>query len=230
MVADDHADGMVAGLACPTANTIRPALKIIGTREKFHKVSGFFFMILGEKVLLFADCAVIIQPDAHDLAAIAMDTAETARRFGLEPQIAMLSFSTNGSADHPEVDKVRQATKMVKNAQPNLIIEGEMQVDAALDADVCQRKFPNCPTPGDFNVLVFPDLAAGNIAYKLVERLAGAQAIGPIFQGLKKPINDLSRGCSPQDIVDLTAFTTVEAQNLDVMPCPIPENAPIGSS
>jgi len=221
LVADNHANGMVSGLSCPTADTIRPALKIIGTKEKFHKVSGFFFMILGEKILLFADCAVIIEPDAHDLADIALDTAETARRFGIEPHVAMLSFSTNGSANHPEVDKVRYATKIIKEQNPTLIIEGEMQVDAALDADICLRKFPHCQTPGDFNVLIFPNLAAGNIAYKLVERLAGAQAIGPILQGLNKPINDLSRGCTPQDIVDLTAITTVEAQGLDNLPPPL---------
>lgn len=230
MVHEGDADGMISGATCSTADTIRPALKIIGTKEKFHKVSGFFFMILGEKILLFADCAVIIEPDAHDLAAIAMDTAETARRFGIEPRIAMLSFSTNGSADHPEVDKVRQATKMVKAERPDLIIEGEIQVDAALVPDICLRKFPGCRAPGDFNVLIFPNLASGNIAYKLVERLARAHAIGPIFQGLKKPVNDLSRGCSPQDVVDLAAITTVEAQNLDVMPAPIPDNAPMGAA
>ena len=222
LVADGGADGMVSGLSCPTSDTIRAALNIIGTREKFHKISGFFFMLLGEKVRLFADCAVIVEPDAHDLADIAMDTAETARRFGIDPRIAMLSFSTNGSADHPEVEKVRFATKLVKDRCPDLIIDGEMQVDAALDPDICRRKFPTCQTPGDFNVLVFPNLAAGNIAYKLVERLADAEAIGPILQGLKKPINDLSRGCTPQTIVDLIAFTTVEAQGLDVMPGPYP--------
>jgi phosphate acetyltransferase len=230
MVEQGDADGMIAGLACPTSETIRSAIKIIKTKERFHKVSGFFFMILNNKVLLFSDCAVIPEPDAHDLADIAIDTAETAQRFGIEPKIAMLSFSTNGSADHPEVTKVRQATKMVKERRPDLIVEGEMQVDAALVPDICLKKFPDCQTPGEFNVLIFPNLAAGNIAYKLVQQLAGATAIGPILQGLNKPVNDLSRGCSAADVVDLAALTTVEAQGLDSMPTPIPEDAPVGSA
>jgi len=220
LVQHGHVDGMISGTTFSTADTIRPALKIIGTKEKFHKVSGFFFMIWDHKVLLFADCAVTIEPNSHDLAGIALDTAETAKRFGLEPRIAMLSFSTNGSAKHPNVSKIREATKIVKEKAPDLIIEGEMQVDAALIPDICLKKFPTCKTPGDFNILIFPDLEAGNIAYKLVQRLAGAHAIGPILQGLKKPINDLSRGCSAQDILDLAAFTTVEAQGMENLPQP----------
>ena len=165
-----------------------------------------------ERVLLFADCAVIPEPNSHELADIALDTAETAKRFGLEPRVAMLSFSTNGSAKHPLADKMREATKMVRNRNPELVVEGEMQVDAALVPEICRRKFPTAKVCEGFNVLIFPSLEAGNIAYKLVERLGGAHAIGPIYQGLRKPVNDLSRGCSVQDIIDLAAFTTVEAQ------------------
>ncbi len=215
LVEEEKADGMISGATFTTAETIRPAIQIIGTKEKFHKVSGFFFMILEERILLFADCAVIIEPNSHELADIAIDTAETALRFGLEPKIAMLSFSTAGSAHHPLVDKVKEATKMAQYQRPDLIIEGEMQVDAALVPEVCRRKFPHAKSYGDFNVLIFPDLQSGNISYKLVQRLAGAKAIGPIFQGLKKPINDLSRGCLVQDIVDLCAFTVIEAQGVE---------------
>ncbi len=206
------ADGMVTGANCPSHDTLRPALQIIKTKEKFHKVSGFFFMVLEKKLLLFADCMVNIEPSSHELAEIAIDTAETACRFGLTPKIAMLSFSTNGSAKHPNVDRVKEATQMVNSWRPDLLCEGEMQVDAALVKDVCAKKFPNSKIMGDANVLIFPNLEAANIAYKLVERLAGAEAIGPILQGLTKPINDLSRGCSVDDIVYLAAITSIEAQ------------------
>ncbi|MBD3156628.1 phosphate acetyltransferase, partial [Candidatus Peregrinibacteria bacterium] len=191
---------------------ILPALKIIKTKEQFHKVSGVYFLVLEKRLLLFADTAVIIEPNSHELADIAMDTAKTAQKFCLEPRIAMLSFSTAGSADHPHVDKVREATAMVKARNPQLIIEGEMQVDAALVPHVAKRKFPQSTLQGDANILIFPNLEAGNIAYKLVERLAGAKAIGPMLQGLNKPVNDLSRGCNYKDIVNLVAFTSLEAQ------------------
>jgi phosphate acetyltransferase len=193
---------------------VRPALQIIGTKEKFHKVSGIFFMILENRLLLFADCAINIDPNSTELAEIAIDTAETAKRFGIEPKIAMLSFSTNGSAKHPDADKVREAVQMIKYKRPELIVDGEMQVDAALVPEISQRKFPNSKIKGEANVLIFPDLQSGNIAYKLVERLAKAEAIGPILQGLNKPVNDLSRGCSFQDIADLAAITACEAQEL----------------
>ena len=215
MVQEGFADGMISGTTFPTADTIRPALKIIKTKEKFHKISGFFFMIWEERLLLFADCAVMIEPNSHELADIAIDTAETAIRFGIDPRIAMLSFSTAGSARHPNVDRVREATKMVQHRRPNLTVEGEMQVDAALVPQICERKFPQSKVCGDFNIFIFPNLSAGNIAYKLVQRLAGAHAIGPILQGLNKPVNDLSRGCSAKDISDLAAFTTVEAQGVE---------------
>lgn len=208
------ADGLVTGANSPSHDTLRPALQIIKTKEKFHKVSGFFFMVLESKLLLFADCMVNIEPNSHELAEIAIDTAETAKRFGIEPKIAMLSFSTNGSAKHPTVDRVKEATQMVNTWRPDLLCEGEMQVDAALIPSVCATKFPNSKIMGEANILVFPSLEAANISYKLVERLAKATAIGPILQGLTKPINDLSRGCSVEDIVYLAAITSIEAQDV----------------
>lgn len=216
------ADGMIAGPTVPSRERILPALEIIQTKEKFHKVSGFFFMVLPRHVdsdaanggiLLFADCAVNIDPDVKTLADIAIDTAETAKRFGLTPQIAMLSFSTAGSSDHPLVQKIREATALVKSRRPDLAIEGEVQVDAALMDKIGALKDPNSPVAGHANVLIFPDLEAGNIGYKLVERLAGAKAIGPILQGLRKPVNEVSRGCSAEDIVNLAAITSIEAQS-----------------
>lgn len=212
MVKMGEADGMISGAHSSTADTLRPALQIIKTKEQFHKVSGFFFMVLEKRLMLFADCAVNIEPDAHGLADIAIDTAETAKKFGITPRIAMLSFSTNGSTKHPSVDRVREAVKIINYRRPDLVCEGEMQVDAALVPEICARKFPNSRVPGNANVLIFPDLDSANISYKLVQRLADAQAIGPIIQGLQKPINDLSRGCSIDDIVNLAAITSVEAQ------------------
>lgn len=206
-----EADGMISGVVGTTADTVRPALQIIGTKEKFHKVSGLFFMIFENRLLFFADCAIIPDPNSHDLADIAIDTAETAKRFGIEPKIAMLSFSTNGSAKHPMADKVKEATSLVKDRRPDLTVDGEMQVDAALVPWVGKQKFPNSKIRGDANILIFPDLNSGNIAYKLVERLAGAKAIGPMLQGLAKPVNDLSRGCSARDIADLSAITSCES-------------------
>lgn len=219
MVHLDEVDGMVSGTTYPTAETIRPALQIIKTREKFHKVSGVYFLILENRLLLFADTAVTIEPNSHDLAGIALDTAETAKKFCLEPRIAMLSFSTNGSAKHPNVDRVREATAMIRDKNPELIVEGEIQVDTALVPKVAKRKFPKSKIKGDANILIFPNLEAGNIAYKLVERLAKAEAVGPILQGLKKPINDLSRGCDYMDIANVVAFTSCEAQKRDFTKC-----------
>lgn len=211
MLYSGKVDGMVSGSMTPTADTVRAALQIIGTEKKFHKVSGMFIMILGEKRLFFADTAVTINPDAKDLAGIAIDTAETAKQFGIRPAVAMLSFSTKGSAKHPFVDKVKEATAIVKSKKPRLKIEGEVQVDTALVPGVSKLKCPKCKIKGDANVLIFPDLQSGNIAYKLVQRLAGAYAVGPILQGLKKPVNDLSRGCSVEDIVNVTCITVLQA-------------------
>jgi phosphate acetyltransferase len=210
-----EADGMISGAVGTTAMTARPALQIIGTKEKFHKVSGLFFMIFENRLLLFADCAITPDPNSHDLADIAIDSAETAKRFGIRPKIAMLSFSTNGSAKHPLADKVKEATLLIRDRRPDLLVEGEMQVDAALVPWVGKQKFPNSKIQGDANILIFPSLEAGNIAYKLVERLAGAKAIGPMLQGLQKPINDLSRGCTAEDIADLTAITSCESRDTE---------------
>ena len=212
MVHLGNADGLISGACHPTAHTLRPALQIIKTHEKFHKVSSVFFMMLEQRLIIFADCAVEIEPDAKDLALIAIDTEKTAKKFGIEPRMAMLSFSTNGSAKHPLVDKVREATQIVKAKAPDLIVEGEIQVDAALVPEIGEKKFPNSELKGNANILIFPDLNSGNIAYKLVQRLAGAHAVGPILQGLNKPVNDLSRGCNVQDIVDVAAITVVETQ------------------
>ncbi len=213
MVYMGDADGLISGSTHSTGRTVLPALQIIKTKEKFHKVSSVFLMIWpDDRLLLFADCAIEIDPDAKDLAEIALDTARTARRFGIEPKVAMLSFSTNGSAEHPLVDRVKEATAIVKDRDPSLIVEGEMQVDVALVPEVGKSKFPGSKVQGDANVLIFPDLNSGNCAYKLVERLAKSKAVGPILQGLKKPVNDLSRGCSVQDVVDVCAITVVEAQ------------------
>ncbi|MFA6918169.1 MAG: phosphate acetyltransferase [Candidatus Gracilibacteria bacterium] len=205
-----NADGLVTGTQHPTSESIRPALEIIKTKEKFHKVSGIFFMLFKRRVLLFADSAITIDPDAHDLVDIAIDTAETAKRFGITPKVALLSFSTKGSAKHPFIDKVREAVAMINYQRPDLLVDGELQVDAAIVPEVAARKCPTSPLKGEANVLIFPDLEAANIAYKLVERLAKAKAIGPLLQGLKKPINKVSRGCSYKDIVNVTAFTACE--------------------
>ncbi|MDP2643162.1 MAG: phosphate acetyltransferase [Candidatus Peregrinibacteria bacterium] len=210
MVYMDDVDGMVSGATCSTAQAIRPALEIIKTKEKFHKVSGIFFMVIGKKLLLFADAAITVNPNASTLVDIAIDTAETAKRFGIKPKVAMLSFSTKGSAKDPELDKIRKAIAIIRKKRPDLIIDGEMQVDAALVPQVARIKCPDSSIQGDANVLIFPNLAAANIAYKLVERLAKAHSIGPFLQGLKKPVNDLSRGCNYKDIVDVVSFTAYE--------------------
>ncbi len=212
------ADGMVAGANAPTADTIRPALQYIKTQPGINIVSGAFIMVLPDKqfgdngVMVFADCAVTPDPDAQQLAEIAVVTAQTAKAIaGIEPRIAMLSFSTKGSADHPMVDKVVKATQLAKEMKPDLMIDGELQADAAIIPKVGEKKAPGSPVAGKANVLVFPDLQSGNIAYKLVQRMAHAEAIGPILQGLAAPINDLSRGCSVEDIVNLVAITANQA-------------------
>lgn len=214
MVQTGDADGLIGGATTTTANTLRPALQIIKTHEKFHKVSGLFLMNVKGRLLFLADCAVNIEPSSHVLSEIAIDTKETVRKFGIEPRVAMISFSTNGSASHPSVELVREATAMVRDKDPELVVDGEMQVDAALDPETCERKYPGSTIRGDANVLIFPGVAAGNIGYKLL-RVAGADAVGPILQGLKKPVNDLSRGCNIQDVIDVCAITVLQAQNVD---------------
>lgn len=212
MVYLGDADGLISGAVHSTAHTIKPALQIIKTRKAFKKVSGVFFMKYREKIMLFADAVVEIAPDAKDLADIAIDTARTAKIFGLKPRVAMLSFSTKGSANHPLVDKIIEATKIVKYREPKLVIDGEMQLDAAVIPEVAQLKAPGSVIKGDANVLIFPDLQSANIGYKLARFFGNAEAIGPILQGLQKPVNDLSRSCSVQEIVDITAMTVIEAQ------------------
>ncbi len=214
----DKADGLVSGAEHSTAHTIRPALQIIKTRPGISVVSGCFIMIVPNStfgdngLFVFADCAVNPDPTSEQLAEIAIASAETARNLcGMNPRVAMLSFSTKKSADHPNVDKVIKAYEIAKSKAPNLEIDGELQADAALVESVGQKKSPGSTVAGKANVLVFPDLQSGNIGYKLVERLAKAHAIGPFLQGLNKPVNDLSRGCSIQDIIDVTAVTAIQA-------------------
>ena len=220
MVKAGDADGSVGGAINTTGDVLRPAFQIIKTAPGISVVSGAFLMVLDhplmpEGLMVFADCAVNPNPDAQQLAEIAVATAKTAKALaGFEPKVAMLSFSTKGSADHELVDKVRKATEIAKEMAPEFQFDGELQLDAAIVEKVGKQKAPNSPIAGQANVLVFPDLQSGNIGYKLVQRLAGAEAIGPVLQGMAKPVNDLSRGCSVDDIVNLTAITAVKAQNL----------------
>ncbi|MGV8163043.1 MAG: phosphate acetyltransferase [Candidatus Nanoarchaeia archaeon] len=211
MVHLGEADGLVSGATHTTADTLRPALQIIKTKENVKYASSYFLMVNSD-VFFFADCGFIEDPTEEQLTCIAIETANSAKKFGFEPKIAMLSFSTKGSGKGAVIDKVRKATENVKKLRPDLIIDGELQLDAAIVPDVANKKCPTSPIKGNANILIFPDLNSGNIGYKLVERFGHTKAIGPIVQGLNKPINDLSRGCSVDDIVIITEVTVVEAQ------------------
>jgi phosphate acetyltransferase len=210
MVAAGDADGFVSGLDSATKPFL-PAFEVIQLREGLKRASSVFIMVWPERVLFYADCSVNIAPDAATLAEIGRATADTARSFGIEPRVAFLSFSTRGSASHPDVDRVREAVARCRAAAPEIKLDGELQFDAAFAPAVAAKKCPDSPLHGQANVFVFPDLDAGNIAYKITERLAGASAVGPILQGLRRAVNDVSRGCSVQDLADVGVITGVQA-------------------
>ena len=216
LVRHDKADASVAGSINTTGDVLRAAIQVIGLKEGIITASSCFMMTVPkyrnehDKVFLYADGAVVPNPNAEQLASIAVSTAETMQNLlGMAPKVALLSFSTKGSAKHPDVTKVRQATEILKRDYPELKVDGELQVDAAIVPEVASSKAPDSEISGEANVLIFPDLDAGNIAYKLTQRLANATATGPIIQGLAKPANDLSRGCSAEDIVDVTAIAVL---------------------
>ncbi|KGI86572.1 MULTISPECIES: phosphate acetyltransferase [Exiguobacterium] len=211
LVHTGKAEGLVSGAMHATADTVRPALQIIKMQTGIKKTSGVFIMVRDDEQYVFSDCAINIAPDAADLAENAYLSALTAKTFGIEPQVALLSFSTKGSAKSPETEKVIEATRLAKEKAPNLPIDGELQFDAAFVPSVAAKKAPGSEVAGNANVFVFPSLEAGNIGYKMVQRFGGFEAIGPILQGLNKPVNDLSRGCNEEDVYKLTLITAAQA-------------------
>ena len=215
MVYEGLADGMVSGATHTTTDTVRPALQIIKTQENISIVSSVFFMCLDTRVLVYGDCAINLDPSAEELAQIAISSADTAAKFGIEPRVALLSYSTGSSGSGPEVDKVREATRLAQSLRPDLLIEGPIQYDAAIDEKVAKKKLPDSKVAGCATVFVFPDLNTGNNTYKAVQRSTGAIAIGPVLQGLRLPINDLSRGCLVDDIVNTVVITAIQAQQDD---------------
>ncbi|MEH7111035.1 phosphate acetyltransferase [Neobacillus niacini] len=206
----NKANGLVSGAAHSTADTVRPALQIIKTKEGVKKTSGVFIMVREDEKYVFADCAINIAPDSNDLAEIAVESAKTAAMFDIDPRIAMLSFSTKGSAKSPETERVSGAVEEAKRRDPALVIDGEFQFDAAFVPSVAKSKAPDSPLQGDANVFIFPSLEAGNIGYKIAQRLGGFEAVGPILQGLNRPVNDLSRGCNEEDVYKLALITAAQ--------------------
>jgi phosphate acetyltransferase len=204
-----EATGFVSGLNSETKPFL-PAFEIVKMREGFKRASSVFVMAFEDRVYFYADCSMNIAPDAETLAEIGRATAQSARAFGHEPRVAFLSFSTRDSAKDDSIDKVKAAVALVRAAEPSLLVDGEMQFDAAILPEVARKKCPDSPLAGRANVFVFPDLNSGNIAYKITERLGGARAIGPVFQGLNRPVNDVSRGCSVQDFADVAAITALQ--------------------
>lgn len=215
MVYKGDADGMVSGAAHSTAHTIRPAFQFIKARPGISVISSVFFMLLEDRVLVYGDCAVVPRPTAEQLAEIAISSAETGRSFGIEPIIAMLSYSSGESGEGEEVERVREATQLARQHRPDLLIEGPIQYDAAVDVGVGRSKMPGSRVAGRATILIFPDLNTGNNTYKAVQRETGAIAVGPVLQGLKKPVNDLSRGCTVEDVINTIAITAIQAQNVE---------------
>lgn len=211
LVHTEKADGLVSGAMHATSDTVRPALQVIKMQEEYSKTSGLFVMVKGDEKLIMSDCAITIAPDANDLAENAIISAKTAKSFGIDPKVAMLSFSTKGSAESDETKRVEEATRIAKEKAPDLVIDGELQFDAAYVPSVGESKAKGSPVAGHANVFVFPSLEAGNIGYKIAQRLGGFEAIGPILQGLNKPVNDLSRGCNEEDVYKLALITAVQA-------------------
>lgn len=214
LVYNGMADGMVSGAAHTTAHTVRPALQIIRTVPGVSTVSSIFLMCLPDRVLAYGDCAIIPNPTVEELADIAVCSARTAAQFGVEPRVAMLSYSTGASGSGADVDKVRAATELVRERDPQLMVEGPIQYDAAVDLSVAATKMRDSAVAGRATVLIFPDLNTGNNTYKAVQRSAGAVAIGSVLQGLRKPVNDLSRGALVEDIVNTVAITAIQAQGV----------------
>jgi phosphate acetyltransferase len=210
MLARGEVSGLVSGAVHSTANTIRPALQVIKTKDGARVVSSVFFMCLPEQVVVYGDCAVNVDPDATTLADIAIQSADSAARFGIEPRVAMISYSTGTSGAGADVDKVREATRLARERRPELVIDGPMQYDAAANAEVAKIKAPNSPVAGRATVFVFPDLNTGNTTYKAVQRSANVVSIGPMLQGLRRPVNDLSRGALVEDVLYTIAITAIQ--------------------